>query len=114
MEIAGPLMNGFSAIPAFEASRRWLRPLFLCGRVLHAAWTRKMDGYLWCHCSYREYAMRKVNIPALFGCHNQTDPLPGNDRCYEKYFSRGRLLNVGRFVGIGGPAGRNSFLISNL
>jgi hypothetical protein len=23
-----------------------------------------------------QYAMRKVNIPAPFGCHNQTDPLP--------------------------------------
>jgi hypothetical protein len=25
-----------------------------------------------------QYAMRKVNIPAPFGCQNQTDPLPAN------------------------------------
>jgi hypothetical protein len=84
MEIAGPLMNGFSAIPAFEGSRRWLRPLFLRGRVVHAARTGKMDGYL-----------GAIAHPLLCNA--------GMTAVTKKYFTRG-----------GGAAGRNYFVVSSL
>jgi hypothetical protein len=80
MEIALPLKDRLFAILTLEGTGALFGPLFLCGRVVHAARTGKMDGYLGAIAhplKSPEYAMRKVNIPALFGCHNQTDPLPG-------------------------------------
>jgi hypothetical protein len=39
-------MDGLSAILTLEASRRLFRPVFLRSRVLHAARTGKVNGYL--------------------------------------------------------------------